>query len=359
MQGKERVLCAIRGGRPDRTPVLPQIWLDHAAQVSGIAPVDIIERPELGARAMLITARHYGLDGFRVFLIYAPRRLRQEGETVFEVSAETGQKIGVVDMDGGWQTVPFAPRPRVEELADVAHIPVSSAQSYWDDGRCPALQQIVAEAGDAFAVTGRPIGFTINWLIDQRGGEQALLDLLDRPRLAHALLEKGLQVALEQTLAMQRAGIELFFMGDASASASVISPRHFREFVLPYYKAYCAVVHRLGCLTYVHICGKATLLAEMLVEAGVDCLDAMDPLGGVDPADMRRRVGQRAALMGGVSTLTLLRGNPAEVEAESVACIRKAGREGGYVLAAGCMVPRDTPGENIRAMVRAGATTLS
>ena len=66
MKGKERVLCALRRRRPDCVPVLPQIWLDHAARISGIDPLSIMEHPELGFRAMLITARHYGLDGVQL-----------------------------------------------------------------------------------------------------------------------------------------------------------------------------------------------------------------------------------------------------------------------------------------------------
>jgi len=91
----------MRRGQPDRVPILPQIWLDHAAHVSGIEPLDIIRHPELGARAMLLTARHYGLDGFRTFIIYEPRRVLREGGQVFELDAKTGHKIGTIDMEGG------------------------------------------------------------------------------------------------------------------------------------------------------------------------------------------------------------------------------------------------------------------
>ena len=245
---------------------------------------------------------------------------------------------------------PFEPPNYVQDLDDVARIPVPSAQSYWDDGRCEHLRQVVQEAGENHLVVGRGLGFTMNWLLTQRG-DKALYDLYDQPGLVHALFEKGLQIALEMTRAMRAAGVELFLMGDATASCDVISPRHFREFVLPYYQSYCAEVRRLGALTYVHVCGNQTPLAEMLADSGVDCIEPMDPSGGVDPADMKRRVGHRVALMGGVATLTLLRGTPREVEEEARKCILAAGRDGGYILAAGCMVPRDTPEDNIRALV--------
>jgi uroporphyrinogen decarboxylase len=353
MKGKERVLCAIRRGQPDCVPVLPQIWLDHAARISGIDPLDIIERPHRGFRAMLATARHYGLDGFRTFLIYDPRTVVREGEKVYEVDPKTGEKIGLVDMQGGWGVKPFAPPAVVRDAADVARIPVPPARTYWDDGRCGHLAEVVAEAGEDHLVVGRPLGFTMNWLLAQRGGD-ALSDLYDDPPLVHALFEKGLAIALEMTRAMHRAGVQLFMMGDAASSCDMISPRHFQQFVAPYYKLFCDEVHRLGALVYVHVCGNQTLIAEMLADTGVDAIEPMDPMGGVDPADMRRRVGDRVALMGGVSTMTLLQGSPAEVEAEARACILKAGRSGAYLLAAGCMVPRDTPEANLRALVRAG-----
>lgn len=358
MKGRQRVRVAMQRGKADCVPVLPQIWLDHAARVSGIAPLDIIERPELGARAMLLTARHYGLDGFRTFLIYEPRRVQREGDQVYELDQRTGAKIGVIDRDGGWATRLFTPRRRVESLSDVAQIEVRPAQSYWDNGMCPALAQIVQEAGDDHMVVGRPLGFTMNYLLSEGGAEHGIYLLYDKPDVVHALFHKGLAIAIEQTRAMRRAGIELFMLGDASASCDVISPAHFKEFVFPYYRLYCDEVHRLGGLVYVHICGDQTPLAEMLADTGVDCIEPMDPLGGVDPAEMKRRVGGRVALMGGVSTMTLLRGAPEQVEAEALACIRKAGDNGGYILAAGCMVPRDTPEENMAALVRVAHSSL-
>ena len=237
-------------------------------------------------------------------------------------------------------------------LEGAAAVPVPPAQSYWDNGQCGYLQRIVQEAGDDHLVVGRPIGFTMNYLLQMTGSDGMML-LYDQPAVVHALFAKGLQIAIEQTRAMSQAGIELYMMGDATASCDVISPAHFKEFVFAYYTTYCDEVHRLGRLVYVHVCGNQTPLAEMLADSGVDCIEPMDPMGGVDPAEMKCKVGHRVALMGGVATLTLLRGTPQEVEAEARECIRKAGKGGGYILAAGCMAPCDTPQENMRAMVRA------
>jgi len=61
--------------------------------------------------------------------------------------------------------------------------------------------------------------------------------------------------------------------------------------------------------------------------------------------------------MGGVSTLTLARGTPEEVEAEAIRKCREGGPHG-YVLAAGDMVPPVTPLANLQALVNVARKSL-
>jgi uroporphyrinogen decarboxylase len=51
--------------------------------------------------------------------------------------------------------------------------------------------------------------------------------------------------------------------------------------------------------------------------------------------------------------MLLLNGTPEEVEGEGRRCIRSAAQGGGFILGSGCEVPRNTPPENLKAMVRA------
>ena len=88
----------------------------------------------------------------------------------------------------------------------------------------------------------------------------------------------------------------------------------------------------------------------MLADTGAHVVEPLDPLGGVEVADAKRRIGQRVALMGGVNTLTLADGTPDEVRAEAIRKCREGGPHG-YILAAGDMVPPNTPLANLQAMV--------
>ena len=104
---------------------------------------------------------------------------------------------------------------------------------------------------------------------------------------------------------------------------------------------------------YLHICGNSNPILEMMADTGADCVEPLDPMGGVEVADAKRRIGKRVALMGGLSPLTLLNGSPEQVFEEATACCRAGGLDGGYILAAGDMVPDRSPEENVLAMVQA------
>jgi uroporphyrinogen-III decarboxylase len=106
-------------------------------------------------------------------------------------------------------------------------------------------------------------------------------------------------------------------------------------------------------LVYCHICGNVMPILEDLVETGLDCIGPLDPLGGFTVGEARERVAGRASLMGGVNTLTLLKGTPGQVRAESLHCLEQMKGEPGYILGSGCVVPPRASLENIRAMADA------
>jgi uroporphyrinogen decarboxylase len=157
--------------------------------------------------------------------------------------------------------------------------------------------------------------------------------------------------------ALLRAGIDALYIGDAAASSSVISPRHFEQFCLPAYRAFCRHFREEDILIYIHVCGNSNPILEMLADTGAHTVEPLDPLGGVSVADAKRRIGDRVALMGGVSTLTLAHGTADEVRSEAIRKCREGGPHG-YVLAAGDMVPPVTPLENLKAMVDVARQSL-
>jgi uroporphyrinogen decarboxylase len=71
----------------------------------------------------------------------------------------------------------------------------------------------------------------------------------------------------------------------------------------------------------------------------------------MDPAELKRRFGDRLCFEGGVSVQTTLPfGTPGDVRAEVEELIRVLGKGGGYILGPSHAIQAGTPPENVVAM---------
>ena len=358
MTPQERMKTAMSGGVPDRVPTMPQICHPHAIRMLGMpfreTILAVLREPMLMNQLTLRCAREYGVDGMRAFPASEPVRIEEEGPRAYAVDEE-GRRTGRVDFLGGGGIVPLQESCLIRDDADLQRVDVPSAESLVDSPSIASVRQIVEEAGDELFVAGAPDSFTVEAVTFQRGKRQAMEDLVDSPEFAHRIIDKFTDVAIQKAIALCRAGVGALYLGETFGG--VIGPRHFKEFCVPYVARLVEAVRPFGVLTYLHICGNSTALFEMMADTGVDCIEPLDPLGGVDVADAKRRVGDRVALMGGVNNVTLASGALDEVVADCRRCLRDGAPGGGYILACGDMLPTETPPDRVRAMVRAAESS--
>ena len=370
----ERLYVAVSGGVPDRVPVVPKIWVDLAANLTGTPFVDVLEDPLVALRVIVEAGRLVGADAVRQFH-FPKRRIRRDGAVLVEVDA-AGRRRGRIDIDGGWATHLDDPRefdfedpytmahhtawacfgaPYVTSREQARRIAVPTRALYEELGWGERQKQVLAEAGDTIALIGDLNSATLAFLVVLRGLEAAMTDLLDNPALVHAVLEKGVEIAIERGRYVVDLGHRVLRLNDSVANMSLISPETWREFVYPHMKTVCDEIHRYNpdVRIYCHICGNVTPILEDLVALGLDCIGPLDPLGQMQPREVRRVVGDRVALMGGVDTLAFIRERPDQIEKQARACIEGAGESGGYVLGSGCVVPRAASQESLRALRRA------
>jgi len=72
---------------------------------------------------------------------------------------------------------------------------------------------------------------------------------------------------------------------------------------------------------------------EMILDSGIDCLDPIDPIAGLDIGEIKQKHGGRVALKGNVDCAhTLTFGTEQEVVEETKQVIGKAARGGGLIL---------------------------
>ena len=178
-----------------------------------------------------------------------------------------------------------------------------------------------------------------------RGMQALMLDFFDDPDFVRDLLAFTLELGLRFARAQVEAGADLIGIGDAAAS--LIGPGLYREFVLPCEQALVDGVHEMGARVRLHVCGSTRKLLPDLGGLSVDILD-LDWM--VPVAEARAWTGADQVLLGNSDPVSVLRNStPGEVGESIARCHREAGPR--YIVGAGCEVVRDSPVDNVRAMV--------
>jgi uroporphyrinogen decarboxylase len=138
------------------------------------------------------------------------------------------------------------------------------------------------------------------------------------------------------------------------------SPKIFRELMLPVLKRTTELAYDLGIPTHVHSCGPEKKLVEMAaLETKLTIIDPLEvpPMGDCNLRELKQRFGDKIILKGNLHTTeVMLRGSVDDVIAASRQAIDDAGQGGGFILSTGDQCGRDTPDENIRAMVETART---
>ncbi|MCE5200715.1 MAG: uroporphyrinogen decarboxylase family protein [Armatimonadota bacterium] len=146
-----------------------------------------------------------------------------------------------------------------------------------------------------------------------------------------------------------------FFMMGASGLWTLQSPHHFRRYSLPVIQKMTVMAKQAGLSSFLHSCGKQRQLVSILAEE--TDLDVVNPLeipqmGDCDLGEIKATFGDRLALMGNIHTTdVMLRGTPDTVREACEQAIQSAAPGGGFILSTGDQCGRDTPDENILAMV--------
>ncbi len=146
-----------------------------------------------------------------------------------------------------------------------------------------------------------------------------------------------------------------FLLCGGSGSLVLTSPGIFRELVLPVLKKTTALAKAIGIPTHVHSCGpEKELVAMAAEETDLTVIDPLEvpPMGDCVLADLKKRFGSKIVLKGNLHTTeVMLRGTVDDVVAASRKAIDDAAAGGGFILSTGDQCGRDTPDENLNAMV--------
>ena len=124
----------------------------------------------------------------------------------------------------------------------------------------------------------------------------------------------------------------------------------YRDLIAPAQAVLVQAANEGRVPSYCHTCGAIGDRLEMIIDTGFNGLECLDPppLGNVELADAVRRIGRRAFIKGNIDPVhTLLRGTPAQVEADVIRRLETGMTARGFILSTACAVAPDTPAENL------------
>ena len=134
----------------------------------------------------------------------------------------------------------------------------------------------------------------------------------------------------------------------------------FRQLAFPAVKRVIELATQAGIPTHVHSCGPESELVKVFAEeTNLTVIDPLEPppMGDCDLATLKKLYGDKIVLKGNLHTVNvMLNGSVEEVIAASKKAIDDAAAGGRFILSSADQCGRDTPDENLFAMVETART---
>jgi len=375
MTSRERLLTVLSGKIPDGVPVAPDFSNMIPARLTGkpFWNLYLYNDPPIW-EAYIACAKHFGIDSvmdgyfpfrwpsdrldprpWETFIVYRDaerivtqasllengRRVWQERVNVYYVADPP-----TCGMDPAKIGLPVVPS-RFEPVEGVKPVDTGVA----------GLRRTKALLGDQ-GLLGVFITFSCI-----TGNEEMIYHFADHPDeleqvKANRLAEVERRFA--DLLAMRPEDRPDFLCVGGSGTLVFQTPDFFRQNAMPAVRRAIELATAAGIPTHVHSCGPERELVRILTEeTSLTVIDPLEipPMGDCDLAELKRLYGSKIVLKGNLHTTeVMLRGRPEDVIAASKKAIDDAAAGGRFILSTGDQCGRDTPDENLRAMIETART---
>ena len=334
MTGRERILATLAAEQADCLPCMP-ITMTLAGDLLGVKYGDYVRDYRIMADAQIKTAETFGFD--YVSTISDPTREACDLGANIEWYEDRPPAIDE-------QHALFVEKALLARLND----PGSIAGGRMED-RVRGVEMLRDRAGRDLFVEGWVEGPCAE-SADLRGISRLMIDFTDDPGFVNDLFEFTLQRAILFAAAQIQAGADIIGIGDAAAS--LVGPRIYKQFVLPWEQRLVDSIHEKGGRVRLHICGNTRSILDAVGSLGCDMVDIDYP---VAMQQARSLTGEEQVLTGNLDPVRDVRnGSPKSITQALESLQPLAGAP--WVVSAGCEIVRDTPHENVHAMVQFART---
>lgn len=127
-------------------------------------------------------------------------------------------------------------------------------------------------------------GHTFLQLVDIRGYEDLLMDMVDEEPLLDDLICRLEEFNMAQIRHFLRADVDIVRIPEdlGMQVGPMLSPDCFRRYIKPSYQRMIGLVRQAGKIVHMHSDGDIRLLADDIIDGGVHALNLQDLVNGVD-----------------------------------------------------------------------------
>jgi len=181
------------------------------------------------------------------------------------------------------------------------------------------------------------------------GDEKLMTAFYKSPDRVHDLFKFITDFQMETAIeAVRNVKIDFvsFWEDFAYSTGPLVSPRIFREFILPHYKKMIDFFKGYGIDIFMVDCdGNFNVLIPLFLEAGVNTFFPLEAAAGMDAVSLKKEYGEKIRLIGNIDKRALAAGQDA-IDKEVNGKIPYLLEQGGYIPSVDHLVPSDVPFEN-------------
>lgn len=370
MNGRERIALAMQHKIPDRVPVMCQLALGHYFLNTDLPPHKIWFTSAGFAEALVTLQRRYRFDGI---LINIPGRPADALDDVVSIEQTAdgevlawanGDTTFIPWDDNAQHMVGDKSRPTRADMATIDpdqldfiddltgyiwntyHIPwlaektkkgpLAEIPPYFFD----TIDRVKEMVGDEVSVHGEVFS-PLTHFMELFGYEDALVNFITDGPKTHAILDRLTEASITWAVAQANHGVDAVLMSSAFVGGPFLSPKMYKEFVVPYEKRVTDAVRAAGVPVYTHTCGSIGDRLDLMIETGTQGVDTLDPppLGNTELAEAKALIGDKVFIKGNMNAVELLAAKTKEaVIAHATDRLRIGKPGGGYILSTACSV---------------------
>ena len=373
MTSRERLQCVLKGGIPDHVPVAPDTSNMIPARLTGKPFWDLYlyQGPPIW-KAYIDCVRHFGfdslMDGYVQILFDELGEIDHEWTEAIvyrspdRIITQKYRSVGSKREWAGTVTVYYRDNPPTEGLSpNAVGLPMTPdkwepviGRREWPQGE-ELLKLVKSDLGDH--------GLVGVWCGTSKliNSEAEIYDYFDNP---HIYIEKRDRLLdhfkrrFEKLMSLECKPD--FICTGGSGTLIHQTPEMFRLLALPIVREITALGRKYDIPTHIHSCGPEKELVKIAAEeTDLTVIDPLEtpPMGDCDLRELKRLYGSRLVLKGNLhTTKVMLKGSVRDVVESCKRAIDDAAEGGRFILSTGDQCGRDTPDENIFAMIETAKT---